>query len=310
LQITFLGTSAGVPTRARNVSSVALRLPQRSETWLFDCGEATQHQLQRTPIKISQITRIFITHLHGDHLFGLMGLLATCGLAGQGQEIHLYGPDGLEEYVRVCSRISRTTLSETLKIHTVEPGLIHREEDFSVTCQPLKHRVPSYGYRVTESDRPGKFDVERAHALGIPSGPLYGRLKNGERVELPDGRIVEGRELVGATLPGRSVVYCTDTIYCRSAVALSEEADALIHEATFAAEDEPLAVQSMHSTATMAARVASEAGARQLFITHFSPRYTPDAQVTLEELLAQARAVFPRTDMARDLLTFEVPRRQ
>jgi ribonuclease Z len=310
LQITFLGTSAGVPTRARNVSSVALRLPQRGETWLFDCGEATQHQLQRTPIKISQITRIFITHLHGDHLFGLMGLLATCGLAGQGQEIHLYGPDGLEEYVRVCSRISRTTLSETLKIHTVEPGLIHREEDFSVTCQPLKHRVPSYGYRVTESDRPGKFDVERAHALGIPSGPLYGRLKNGERVELPDGRIVEGRELVGATLPGRSVVYCTDTIYCRGAVALSEEADVLIHEATFAAEDEPLAVQSMHSTATMAARVASEAGARQLFITHFSPRYTPDAQVTLEELLAQARAVFPRTDMARDLLTFEIPRRQ
>lgn len=310
MQITFLGTSAGVPTRARNVSSVALRLPQRGETWLFDCGEATQHQLQRTPIKISQITRIFITHLHGDHLFGLMGLLATCGLAGQGQEIHLYGPDGLEEYVRVCSRISRTTLSETLKIHTVEPGLIHREEDFSVTCQPLKHRVPSYGYRVTESDRPGKFDVERAHALGIPSGPLYGRLKNGERVELPDGRIVEGRELVGATLPGRSVVYCTDTIYCRGAVALSEEADVLIHEATFAAEDEPLAVQSMHSTATMAARVASEAGARQLFITHFSPRYTPDAQVTLEELLAQARAVFPRTDMARDLLTFEIPRRQ
>jgi ribonuclease Z len=310
LQITFLGTSAGVPTRARNVSGVALSLPQRGETWLFDCGEGTQHQLQRTPIKISQITRIFITHLHGDHLFGLMGLLATCGLAGQGQEIHLYGPDGLEEYVRVCARISRTTLSGTLKIQTVEPGLVHREEDFSVTCQPLKHRVPSFGYRVTESDRPGKFDVERANALGIPPGPLYGRLKNGERVELPDGRVVDGRELVGATLVGRSVVYCTDTIYCRGAVALSEGADALIHEATFAAEDEPLAVQSMHSTSAMAARVASEAQVRQLFITHFSPRYAPDAPVTPEELLAQARAVFPRTDMARDLLTFEVPRRE
>ncbi|MCA1565354.1 MAG: ribonuclease Z [Acidobacteria bacterium] len=310
MQITFLGTSAGVPTRARNVSGVALRLPQRGETWLFDCGEGTQHQLQRTPIKISQITRIFITHLHGDHLFGLMGLLATCGLAGQGQEIHLYGPDGLEEYVRVCSRISRTTLSETLKIQTVEPGLVHHEEDFSVTCQPLKHRIPSFGYRVTERDRPGKFDVERAHALGIPPGPLYARLKNGERVELPDGRVVEGRELVGATLAGRSVVYCTDTIYCRGAVALSEGADALIHEATFAAEDEPLAVQSMHSTTVMAARVASEARVRQLFITHFSPRYTPDAQVTPEELLAQARAVFPRTDMARDLMTFEVPWRE
>jgi ribonuclease Z len=309
LRITFLGTSAGVPTRARNVSSVALSLPQRGETWLFDCGEGTQHQLQRTPIKISQISRIFITHLHGDHLFGLMGLLATCGLAGQGQEIHLYGPDGLEEYVRVCARISRTTLSGTLKIHTLQPGLVHHDDDFSVTCQPLKHRVPSFGYRVTESDRPGKFDVERANALGIPPGPLYGRLKNGERVELPDGRVVEGRELVGATLAGRSIVYCTDTTYCQGAVELSEGADALIHEATFATQDEPLAVQSMHSTSTMAARVASEARVRHLLITHISPRYAPDAQITPEELLAQARAVFPRTDMARDFMTFEVPRR-
>jgi ribonuclease Z len=310
LQITFLGTSAGVPTRSRNVSSVALRLPQRAEAWLFDCGEGTQHQLQRTPIRISQISRIFITHLHGDHLFGLMGLLATCGLAGQGQEIHLYGPDGLEEYVRVCGRISRTSLSDTLKIHTVEPGLIHREEDFSVTCQPLKHRIPSFGYRVTESDRPGKFDVERAHTLGIPPGPLYGRLKKGESVELPDGRTVDGRELIGATTAGRSVVYCTDTIYCRSAVALSAGADALIHEATFAAGDEPLAVQSMHSTAGMAARVASEAGARQLLITHISPRYTPEGHITPEALLAEARAVFPRTDMARDFMTFDIPRRE
>jgi ribonuclease Z len=309
LQITFLGTSAGVPTRARNVSSVALRLPQRAEVWLFDCGEATQHQLQRTPIRISQISRIFITHLHGDHLFGLMGLLATCGLAGQGQEIHLYGPEGLREYVRVCSQISRTALSDTLKIHTVEPGLIHREEDFSVTCRPLKHRIPSFGYRVTERDRPGKFDVERAHALGIPPGPLYGRLKQGESVELADGRVAHGGELIGETLAGRSVVYCTDTIYCQDAVTLSEGADALIHEATFAEQDEPLAVQSMHSTAAMAARVASEAGVRHLLITHFSPRYTPDAAVTPEALLAQARAVFPRTDMARDLMSFEVPRR-
>ncbi|MDQ1592612.1 MAG: ribonuclease [Pyrinomonadaceae bacterium] len=299
-----------MPTRARNVSSVALRLPQRGEVWLFDCGEGTQHQLQRTPLKISQISRVFITHLHGDHLFGLMGLLATCGLAGQGQEIHLYGPDGLEEYVRVCAHISRTTLSETLKIHTVEPGLVHREEEFSVTCRPLKHRVPSFGYRVTERDRPGKFDVERARALGIKPGPMYGRLKNGESVELADGRVVHGRELLGATLAGRSIVYCTDTIYCQNAVALSEGADALIHEATFAAQDEPLAVQSTHSTTTMAARVASEAGVRKLLITHISPRYTPDSPVTPEALLAEARAVFPRTDMARDFMTFVVPRRE
>jgi ribonuclease Z len=310
LQITFLGTSSGVPTRARNVSGVALRLPQRAEVWLFDCGEGTQHQLQRTPVKLSQITRIFITHLHGDHLFGLMGLLATCGLAGQGQPIHLYGPEGLAEYVRTSARLSRTTLADTLKIQTVEPGLIHREDEFSVTCRPLKHRIPAYGYRVTESDRPGRFDVERAAAAGIPSGPLYGRLKNGERIELADGRSFDGRDFVGATLAGRAVVYCTDTMYCRDSVVLSEDADVLIHEATFATEDEPLAAQSMHSTAADAARVAREARVRQLLITHISPRYTADAPVTAEQLLAEARAVFPRTDMARDLLTFEVPRRE
>lgn len=298
-----------MPTRARNVSSVALRLPERAEVWLFDCGEATQHQLQRTPLKISQISRIFITHLHGDHLFGLMGLLATCGLAGQGQEIHLYGPEGLEEYVRTCAGLSRTTLADTLTIHTIEPGDIYRDGDFKVTCQPLKHRIPAYGFRVTESDRTGKFDVEKAQALGVTPGPLFGRLKNGESLTLADGRIINGHELNGPTIEGRSIVYCTDTIYCERAVALAEGADALVHEATFAEQDETLAVQSMHSTTTMAARVACEAHVRQLLLTHFSPRYTRDSEITPDDLLAQARAIFPRTDMARDFLTFDVPRR-
>lgn len=299
-----------MPTRARNVSGVALRLPQRAEVWLFDCGEATQHQLQRTPLKISQISRIFITHLHGDHIFGLMGLIATCGLAGQGQEMNIYGPVGLEEYVRSCAELSRTTLSNTLKIHTVEPGLIYKDDEYTVTCQPLKHRITSYGYRVTESDRPGRFDVERARALGIPSGPVYGRLKNGESVELADGRVIDGRELNAAPVAGRSIAYCTDTMYCTNSVTLAQRADVLIHEATFADDDEPLAVQSMHSTATLAARVASEAQVRQLLLTHFSARYTQDSPVTIDDLLAQARAVFPRTDLARDLLIYEVPRRE
>jgi ribonuclease Z len=309
LQFTFLGTSSGVPTRARNVSSLALRLPERAEIWLFDCGEGTQHQLQRTPLKISQISRIFITHLHGDHLFGLMGLLATCGLAGQGQEIHLYGPDGLEEYVRTCARLSRTTLSETLSIRTLEGGLLYGDDSFKVTCQPLKHRIPAFGFRVTESDRPGTFDVEKAKALGVPPGPLFGRLKNGESLELADGSVVHGRDLNGATIEGRSIVYCTDTMYCESAVSLAERADVLIHEATFAEQDEHLAVQSMHSTTTMAARVASEARVRGLLLTHFSPRYTKESRITPDDLLAQSRAIFPRTDMARDLMAFDIPRR-
>src|SRR5947209_14626828 len=165
LQITFLGTSSGVPTKMRNVSAVALKLPQRAEVWLFDCGEATQHQIQHTDLRISQLRRIFITHLHGDHLYGLMGLLATCGMAGHAQPIDIYGPAGLDEYVRISAQLSRLRLAEHIQVRTVQPGMIYEDEEFTVSCQPLRHRVPAFGYRVTEKDRPGRFNVERATEL-------------------------------------------------------------------------------------------------------------------------------------------------
>ncbi|MEO1069473.1 MAG: MBL fold metallo-hydrolase, partial [Cyanobacteria bacterium J06638_6] len=185
MQITFLGTSSGVPTRARNVSSVALRLPQRAEVWLFDCGEGTQHQFLRSEFKSSQIRRIFVTHMHGDHIFGLMGLLASCGLAGNRQQrIDIYGPKPLNDYLQACRRYSQTHFSLPIKIHAVEPGLVFEDKEFRVVCDLLEHRVPAYGYRVEERDRPGRFDVKRAQAMGIPSGPLYGQLKQGKRVKL------------------------------------------------------------------------------------------------------------------------------
>jgi ribonuclease Z len=309
VQITFLGTSAGVPTRSRNVSCVALRLAQRGEVWLFDCGEGTQHQLLKSDLKISQITRIFITHLHGDHLFGLVGLLASAGMAGHAERIDIYGPPGLEDYVRYITRSSETHFSYAAEVHTVEAGTVFEDEEFVVSCRPLVHRVESFGYRVDERDRAGTFDVERAQSFGIPPGPLYGRLKRGERITLADGREVNGRDFCGPKLQGRCVVYCTDTIYCRSAVELAQAADLLIHEATFAARDEDLARRSLHSTTLMAAQVAVEARARQLLITHVSPRYAPGNAVEPDELLAEARSVFPRTELARDFLTVDVPRR-
>lgn len=310
MQITFLGTSAGVPTRSRNVSSVALRLEQRGEVWLFDCGEATQHQLLRSDLRISQITRIFITHMHGDHVFGLPGLLATCGMAGHARRIDVYGPKGLAEYVSETTARSQTRFSYPVEAHAVEAGgVVYEDDEYKVECAPLRHRVRTFGYRVTERDRAGRFDVERARALGIPAGPLFGRLKRGESVTLADGRVVEGAELTGPTEQGRSVAYCTDTVYCRASVELARDADLLIHEATFASADEELARQSMHSTAADAARVASEASARRLVITHISPRYVEVNAVTAQDLLAEARAVFPQTELARDFLTVEVPRR-
>jgi ribonuclease Z len=309
LQVTFLGTSSGVPTRARNVSSVALRLLQRGEVWLFDCGEGTQHQFLRSDLKPSQIRRIFVTHMHGDHIFGLMGLLASCGMAGsQQQPIDIYGPPKLNDYLQACRKYSQTHFTYPIKVHTVEPGLVFEDDEYKVTCNLLEHRVPAFGYRVAEKDRPGHFDVKRATALGIPPGPIYGRLKKGEAVTLPDGRIIKGSDLCGPMLVGRKLAYCTDTIFCDRTVDLAQTADVLIHEATFSHQDAELAYQRLHSTSTMAAQVALAAQVKQLIMTHFSPRYAPGNAIQLEDLLTEARAIFPNTIMAHDFLSYDLTR--
>lgn len=308
MEVTFLGTSSGIPTRSRNVSSVALRLPQRAEMWLFDCGEGTQHQVLRSDLKISQLKRIFITHLHGDHIFGLMGLLASCGMAGHAQGIDIYGPEGLEPYLRACTKYSHTHFNYPIQVHRVEEGIIYEDEEFSVSCQLLKHRIPAYGYRVTEKDRPGKFNLEKAQALGIPPGPVYSKLKRGEVVTLADGRKIRGRELCGATEIGRKFVYCTDTVFCETAIELAHKADLLIHESTFAHVDAQMAFERLHSTSTMAAQVALAAQVKLLFLTHFSPRYGPANALSVEDLLTEARTIFPNTKLAHDFLSYEIPR--
>ncbi|MDZ8225487.1 MULTISPECIES: ribonuclease Z [unclassified Nostoc] len=310
MQITFLGTSSGVPTRSRNVSSVALRLPQRAELWLFDCGEGTQHQIIRSELKISQLSRIFITHMHGDHIFGLMGLLATCGLAGNVERIDIYGPPGLNDYIQAASRYSYTHFSYPIKVHAIRPGVIYEDNDFTVSCGNLHHRITAFGYRVAEKDRSGRFDVEKAKALQIPPGRVYGQLKRGERVTLADGRVIDGTQLCGPTEIGRKIAYCTDTIYCDGAVELAKDADVLIHEATFAHQDADMAFQRLHSTTTMAAQTALTAGAHRLIMSHFSPRYAPGNTLELKDLLQEARAIFPCTDMAYDFMIHEVPRRR
>ncbi|MGK7934123.1 MAG: ribonuclease Z [Microcystaceae cyanobacterium] len=310
MEITFLGTSSGVPTRSRNVSSIAIRLPQRGELWLFDCGEGTQHQFLRTDLKISQLTRIFITHTHGDHIYGLMGLLASSGLAGSGQPIDIYGPPGLAEYIAACAKYSHIHLSHRVKVHTVQPGVLYKDKEFQVSCGLLKHRVTAFGYRITEKDRPGRFKVEKAQALGIAPGPIYGELKQGKTIQLEDGRRIRGADLCGETEMGRKVVYCTDTVFCEEAIALSQDADVLIHEATFAHQDAEMAFERLHSTSTMAAQVALAAQVKQLIMTHFSPRYAPGNPIQLPQLLEEAKAIFPQTLLAKDFLTYEVPRRQ
>ncbi|MFM7269246.1 MAG: ribonuclease Z, partial [Cyanobium sp.] len=285
MQVTFLGTSSGVPTRSRNVSAVAVRLPQRAELWLFDCGEGTQHQFLRSELRVSQLRRIFVTHMHGDHVLGLPGLLASLGLAGSCPGLDLYGPDPLRDFLEGVLRTTSTRIGYPLRTHRVREAaqsgaLLLDDGEITVRVAPLTHRMPAYAYRIERKARPGHFDVARARALGIPPGPLYGQLKAGRTITLDDGRIIRGEALCGPSRPGCSLVYCTDTVFSEAAVALARGADLLIHESTFAHGEAAMAIARQHSTSTMAAQTALEAGVKRLVLTHLSPRYLPGNPVT------------------------------
>ncbi len=311
MNITFLGTSSGVPTLARNVSSLALKLSQKAEVWLFDCGEGTQHQLIKSSIKSSQIRKIFITHMHGDHIYGLPGLLATLGLSGNSKGIDIYGPSNLKNFISSALKNSYCKISFPLKFFEVENYAqsninLFEDELIEVKCASLKHRLPAYGYRVNEKDKPGEFNLEKAKNLNIPAGPIYGKLHSGQRVELEDGRILDGSDFCGEPRKGESFVYCTDTIFSQSAVELSKNVDLLVHESTFSEKDEEMAFEKLHSTTTMAAKTALLSNAKKLVLTHLSPRYTPKSPVKPIDLLNEAKQIFPNTFLAKDFLTTKI----
>ena len=311
MNITFLGTSSGVPTLTRNVSSLALKLSQKAEVWLFDCGEGTQLQLMKSNIKSSQIKKIFITHMHGDHIYGLPGLLATLGLAGNSKGIEIYGPRDLKNFTLSALKNSYCTITFPLKFFEVEKFAISSEnlfedEQISVKCASLRHRLPSYGFRVSEKDKPGKFDIKKATNLNIPAGPIYKQLQSGQVVKLNDGRIFNGNDFCGEPRKGESFVYCTDTIFSDTAVQLSKNADLLVHECTFSEKDKSMAIKKLHSTTIMAAKTALLSNAKKLILTHISPRYTQKSSITPIDLLMEAKEIFPNTFLAKDFLTTEI----
>ena len=311
MNITFLGTSSGVPTLTRNVSSLALKLSQKAEVWLFDCGEGTQHQLIKSTIKSSQIRKIFITHMHGDHIYGLPGLLATLGLSGNSKGIDIYGPSNLKNFIYSALKNSYCKISFPLKFFEVENSAqtntnLFEDELMEVKCASLKHRLPAFGYRVNEKDKPGQFNLEKAKKLNIPEGPIYGRLHSGQRVKLEDGRILNGSDFCGEPRKGESFVYCTDTIFSKRAVELSKNVDLLVHESTFSDKDEEMAFEKLHSTTIMAAKTALLSNAKKLVLTHISPRYTPKSLVKPIDLLNEAKQIFPNTFLAKDFLSIKI----
>ncbi|HAQ06211.1 MAG TPA: ribonuclease Z, partial [Bacillus bacterium] len=257
MDVFFLGTGAGVPAKLRNVTSIALKiLEERGAVWLFDCGEATQHQILHTSIKPRRIEKIFVTHLHGDHIYGLPGLLSSRSFQGGETLVTVYGPEGIKEFIEVSLKISKSYLKYPIEIIEVKEGIIFEDEQFTVEARLLEHGIPSYGYRVVEKDRPGTLLADKLAAAGVKPGPAYKKIKNGEEVILHDGRVINPEEYVGPPQKGRIVTILGDTRVCENAISLSLDADLLVHEATFSGEEESLAFDYFHSTTLQAADTA------------------------------------------------------
>ena len=249
--------------------------------------------------------------MHGDHTYGLPGLLASLGLAGNSSGLDLYGPNALQSFLDGILKASSSKTSYPIQIHPIERiahanKIIFEDNDFIVSCTPLIHRIPAFAYRVDQKPKPGKFDISKAKALKIPPGPIYAELQKGKEVKLKDGRVFNGKDFCGPQRAGKSFVYCTDTIFAESAIKLASGADLLIHEATFAHKDSSLAYQRQHSTSTMAAQIASKANVGQLVLTHLSPRYAPGNSISATDLLSEAKSIFPNTLLAKDFLQIDI----
>jgi ribonuclease Z len=300
LSITLLGTGAACPSVERNVA--ALALAREGETMLFDCGEGTQRQMMRYGTSFA-FREIFFTHYHADHMLGVTGLMRTMGLQDRSAGVTLYGPRGASRLLGAAIELGIERNRFPIEIVELQAGDRIRRDEYDILIFPTDHRPDTVGYALVEHTRLGRFNPDQARELGIPEGPLWGRLHKGETVELPDGRRVGPAELVGQPRRGRTVVYTGDTRPSPAVVEAARRADLLVHDATFGEDERERAVATGHSTAAQAAEVAREADVRQLVLTHISPRYTRDAP----ELLAEAKAVFPNSVVARDGLTIEVP---
>lgn len=306
LQLQFLGTSAGRPTKERNVTSIVLAMPEpHNFFWMFDAGEGTQHRLLETRLKLNKLERIFITHLHGDHLYGLPGLLSSRTYNEGSGPLHVYGPKGLRSYIECVFQTSKTHLNYELEVIEVEEGQIFSDDSFTVEAAELDHRIRCFGYRIEERPRPGQLNVDLLSRLGVLPGPSYGKLKRGEDLTLPNGQIIYSSEVVGQPVKGRIVTILGDTCPCDNATSLAKDADLLVHEATFAAGMEEKAAAYGHSTILQAAQIAADARVKQLAVTHFSSRFD---STEVDALIQSVNAVFSNVVAAHDFLELSVPK--
>ena len=300
MEVTLLGTGGAIPTLRRSLPSVALQ--REGSLFLFDCGEGTQVQISRASLNPGKLEAVFLTHLHGDHVTGLPGLLMTIMHQSREKPLLLFGPAGTKEFVSMIRKCLGFNPTYYLDIREVTEGRCYVQNEFWIEAAEVDHRPRTFAFSFQEKPRPGRFYPEQAQLLGIPEGPLFGKLQRGESVSAPDGTVVHPEMVMGPPRSGRKFVYVTDTRPCPAVVSLAEDADLLIHEGMFANDMEEEAHRKAHSTVTQAAQIAKAARVRKLVLTHISPRYT-----RIDELLHEARAVFPHAVIGRDLMTFKIP---
>ncbi|MGQ9759305.1 MAG: ribonuclease Z [Candidatus Methanomethylicaceae archaeon] len=299
VKVVILGSSGGTPTPDRGLPAVLLE--GGGKLILLDCGEGTQRQLMRAGYSLCRKMMVLITHLHGDHVFGLPGMIQSMNLLNRVHPLEVYGPKGLKDFIR---DITISTMSEPkfdLLVNEVAEGEVFRGKGVVIKGAWTDHSRANLAYRVTFGSSLGKFLPEKAKRLGVPEGPLWGLLKSGQIVVVDDGRVIEPKDVLGEPVPGITVVYTGDTRYCDGVVELAKGADLLIHEATFGSDFAERANEEGHSTAEVAARVAKASGVKRLILTHISGRYH-DATILKDE----AQKIFQDVTVAEDLLVYEL----
>jgi ribonuclease Z len=298
LDLVFFGTSGSVPTAARAPSALLVR--RGGERLLFDCGEGTQRQMLRSSVGLVELREVFVSHFHADHYLGLPGMLKTFALRGRELPLTVYGPPGLRDLFTALRRIFGK-LTYGLELVELAPGERLQRGDYDLVTFPVAHRVQSLGFALVERERPGRFDVDAANALGVPSGPERGLLQAGEPVTLPDGRTVTPDEVLGAPRSGRKIVLSGDTAPSPTVLEAARGAEVLVHEATFLEEERDRARETAHATALEAAELAREAEVGLLALTHLSNRYFGP------EAAREARTIFPDTVVPKDFDVIDVP---